>query len=567
MDNIKCVLYARVSSREQEDTGYSLPAQEKLLKEYSHQRELKIEKKFSVTESASGKKQRQVFGEMLEVLKKKNIKIIVCEKIDRLTRNLKDAVKVNEWINEDPEREVHFAKENWILTRESKSNEKFIWNIRVSVSQYYTDNLSEEVKKGQKEKIAQGWLPTRPPLGYKTIGEKGHKIHILDEVKAPLVKKMFEFYATGDYSLKKLVNQMYNLGLRTNAGNRFVKSRLATTLGDPFYFGKLRWNNEVSDGKQEPLISKDLFDAVQNVLKSKNTPKYSKHIFLFKGLIKCEECGGRITWETHRNIIYGHCNHYRNCKQKVWHKELDINERVVDILDKLQIKQSGIYDWIKKALKESHKDKIEFHNSSIEALEQRLAQIQNRLDRIYDDKLDGRINEDFYQRKLNQFSQEKDNVLNSIKKHTNSDENYFKLSLNFFELAQKAKEIYVSIKEVEKKRSLLRLMFKDFLLSDDGFEFEPTEAFKLIAQATNLSNCLKTEKTITSDGKIFEHTQKATESGLLCDFAVTKSGNLVMESLEPRFDFRTSRNPLLQERFGDNTLKSRPLLRGEDSNL
>jgi hypothetical protein len=70
------------------------------------------------------------------------------------------------------------------------------------------------------EKIRQGWLPTKPPLGYKTVGDKGHKIHIVDEEKTPLIRKMFELYATGNYSLKKLVQVMYKEGLRTRNGNK-----------------------------------------------------------------------------------------------------------------------------------------------------------------------------------------------------------------------------------------------------------------------------------------------------------------------------------------------------------
>jgi len=142
---------------------------------------------------------------MLKYARKNKIKIIVCEKVDRLTRNFRDAVRINEWMNEDPERKIHLVKENCILSKDSKSHEKFIWNIKVSVAQFYTDNLSEEVKKGQMEKIAQGWLPSKPPLGYKTVGEKGHKVHVIDENVAPLIRKMFELYATGNYSLKKLV--------------------------------------------------------------------------------------------------------------------------------------------------------------------------------------------------------------------------------------------------------------------------------------------------------------------------------------------------------------------------
>lgn len=169
---MKTVLFCRVSSKEQETEGYSLSSQEKLLSEYAQAKHFNVKRVFAISESASGSVQRNTFKQMLTYLSKNDIKILIVEKTDRLTRNHKDAVAMNDWVNEDPERQVHFVKENFFLHKESKSNEKFIWNIKVSVAEYYLDNLSEEVKKGQKEKLAQGWLPTRPPLGYKTVGEK-----------------------------------------------------------------------------------------------------------------------------------------------------------------------------------------------------------------------------------------------------------------------------------------------------------------------------------------------------------------------------------------------------------
>ena len=125
---------------------------------------------------------------MIAFLQKKGITVLICEKTDRLTRSRRDAVVIDEWVRDSSDREVHFAKENFILSRDSRANEKFIWGIKVEVAQYYINNLSEEVRKGQKEKIEQGWLPTKPPLGYKTIGEKGRKTHVIDEELAPLVR-------------------------------------------------------------------------------------------------------------------------------------------------------------------------------------------------------------------------------------------------------------------------------------------------------------------------------------------------------------------------------------------
>ena len=484
---MKSILFARVSSREQEETGYSLSAQEKLLKEYAERKSFRIAKIFSISESASGKSQREIFNGMMGYLKKNNIKIIVCEKTDRITRNLKDAVLINDWLNEDQERQVHLVKDSLILHKNSRSQEKLNWNIRIVFAQNYIDNLSEEVKKGQMEKIRQGWLPTKPPLGYKTIGEKGHKIHIIDEEKAPLIKKMFELYATGNYSIKKLVQIMYEEGLRTRGGNKLCKGRLGELLSDPFYYGKIRWNDEIFDGKQESLISKELFDRVQWILKRKATPKYKKHFPLFRGLIRCDECDGLITWETQKGHWYGHCNHYRNCSQETWVRQEKIEEQLLPYFDRITIKSLRLTEWVKRALKESHQDEIEYHNKSIEELNRRYEQIQRRLNILYDDKLDGKITPEFYEQKFKQYTQEKEEIVASIEKHSNAQTKYFELGISIFELSQKAKEIYQKI-STEDKRTLLNLIFSNLRLNEGKLSGIFNPAFEILASSVKATN-------------------------------------------------------------------------------
>lgn len=500
---MKTVLFARVSSREQEDTGYSLPSQEKLLKEYAEKKDFKIAKKFSISESASGRYQRKSFDEMLDYVRKNDIKIIICEKVDRLTRNLKDAVFINEWLNEDAERQVHFVKDNNVLSRDAKSNDKFIWNIKVSTAQYYIDNLSEEVKKGQKEKIAQGWLPQKPPLGYKTIGEKGHKIHIIDDNKAPLVKKMFELYATGNYSLKRLVEKMFEEGLRTYGGNKLCKSRLATLLSDPFYMGKIRWLGEVFEGKHEALISEELFNSVQRVLKGKTTPRYTKHLYLFKGFLKCEECGGIITWEKHKGIVYGHCNHYRNCSQETWIKEPEAEKQLSGLFNNLQIKNEKLIGWIREALKQGHKEEAEYHTSALNELNKQQTQVQIRLDNLYDDKVDGKITKDFYERKFKKYTEEKETILTSIKKHSDASNKYFELGVNIYDLSQQAPELYKKA-DLEEKQQLMRLVFEGLYLKGEKINYSYAKPFDMLAEAVKATNSSKVLNSAKNPDKIFE---------------------------------------------------------------
>src|SRR3989339_1010087 len=513
----KCIIFCRVSSKEQEETGYSLPAQEKYLKEYCYKKELAIDKVFKISESASGEKQRDKFGEMLKYVKDKKLKIIVCEKADRLTRNFKDMVAVDGWLRQAGERKVHLVKDILIMHKETRAHDNFVWDMKVAVARFYTNNLSEEVKKGKKEKIAQGLLPNKPPVGYKTVGEKGHKIILIEEEKAVMVKKMFELYASGNYSIKRLTLTMFEEGLRSYHGVKLVKSRVHRLLREPFYTGKMRWNGQIYDGKHEPIITQELYDKVQNMLTGKTTPKLTRHDYLFNRLCRCATCGGLTTWESQRGgLVYGHCNHYRDCTQETWVREEKVEEQIIDGFDKLVIRNQRIAEWIKKALKESHADETVYHSTTIEELNQRYEQIKKRLDKLYDDKLDEKITLDFYNQKFKQYTGEKNTVLETIKKHSQASNGYFNFGINFYELSQRAKQIYMTAKEkglAEEQRCLIRLVFTNLKLDEGKLLYDYTKAFKILAQAVKETNCSKVDKIDQFECKSFEHQEKSNVTG------------------------------------------------------
>lgn len=529
---MKAVLFARVSSKDQEETGYSLPSQQKLLKSYAERKKFRIAKVFSISESASGKSQREIFNEMMNYLQKQNIKIIICEKVDRLTRNFKDAVLIDDWLEKDEEKQVHLVKDSLILHKNSRSQEKLNWGIRILFAKNYIDNLKEEIKKGQEEKLAQGWIPAKPPLGFRTVGEKGHKIHVVDEDKAPFVRKMFELYVTGNYSIKKLSDIMYKEGLRTRGGNKLIKSRLHELLTDPFYYGKIRWNDKIYDGKHEPLISKEIFDKVQEILKSKTTPKFNKHFYLFKKLIRCAECGGLITWEKQKGIIYGHCNHYRNCSQKTWVTEPKIEGKISEVLGELELKSPKLVNWIRKALKESHQDEINYRSSTLKELNTRLKQVEKRMDNLYDDKLDENITPELYKRKFKQYTEEKETIVQAIQKYSQASNKYFELGVNIYELSQKAKKLYLKA-TLEEKRRLISLVFSKIKLDEGNLTYQYSELFAELSKAILATNSSKEPLADKSPSKIFEprkfgynHTQFASSDSELCALLWGQDSNL-----------------------------------------
>src|SRR5215204_6843020 len=192
----QAVIYARVSSKEQEKEGFSIPAQLKLLKEYAAANGLTVVQEYVDVETAK-QTGRAAFGEMVGFLKAHpSIRVMLVEKTDRLYRNLKDWVTVDEL-----EVEMHFPKEGVVLSRESRSSEKFMHGIKVLMAKNYIDNLSEEARKGMQEKAEQGIWPTKTPLGYRNVPDPdGKKIIATDPAIAPLIAKLFEWYARGDIS-------------------------------------------------------------------------------------------------------------------------------------------------------------------------------------------------------------------------------------------------------------------------------------------------------------------------------------------------------------------------------
>lgn len=484
MSNTKCLIYARVSSKEQEDTGYSLDAQEKLLQDYASKNDLGVKKAFRVSESASGKQIRKTFNELLSYADKNKISLILCEKIDRLTRNLKDAASVSDWINEDGKREIHFVKESFIVNKNTRAHENLVWDMKVAIARFYTNNLSEEVRKGQKEKISQGWLPAKPPVGYRTIGEKGHKTHIIDESSAPLVKKMFELYSSGNYSLNALAATMHKEGLRNREGGKVGKSRMHEQMSDPFYYGKIRWNDEIYEGQHEPLISKELFEAVQaKLMRKTDNPQYKKHLPVFKAKIKCEECGGIIAWETQKGHWYGHCNHYKKCSQKAYVRQEKVEEQLFPHFDKAAPKNEKVLKWLEKALKESHKDEIDYNTQKREAFNRVIRTADKRIEEAYKDKLDGKMPAALCEKVMNDTTKEKEEAIEALGKLSKGRTQYYEAGYSIHELALKAIAIYQSKKAApEDKRLLLSYIFSNLSQNDNGIGINYSLAFEFLLE-------------------------------------------------------------------------------------
>jgi len=241
----QAVIYFRVSSKPQDEDGFSLPAQRKLLIEYGHSSALRIVKEFVDIETAktSG---RSAFGQMVKFLQKNpSVTHIIVEKVDRLYRNFKDYVLIDEL-----RCTLHLVKDGQVLSPDSRSSEKFLHGIKVLMAKNYIDNLSEEVRKGMTEKAEQGIWPSYAPLGYLNTKLPSGKNGIAqDKSRAKLVRRLFEMYATGNFSLKQLAQWAASARLTFRKSGRPVnKATIQGILHNLIYTGDFEFNGKVYKG-------------------------------------------------------------------------------------------------------------------------------------------------------------------------------------------------------------------------------------------------------------------------------------------------------------------------------
>jgi site-specific DNA recombinase len=274
------VVCARVSSQEQSQ-GYSIAAQLRLLHEYAQQKQLLVEREFIDVET--GKRAgRTGFNDMLAFLRKTNTRVVLVEKTDRAYRNIKDWVTLDEF-----GLELHLVKENVILSPDSRSSEKFMHGIKVLMAKNFCDNLSEEVRKASLEKSRSGLWPSYAPVGYRnTAREDGKRIIVPDPVTAPVITQLYEWFATGQYSLKALAAKARDAGLRLGKG-KLHKSEVHQVLRKRIYSGDFDFDGTTYHGTHTPLVTKDTWERVQELLEGKTRPRKQKHDFPYTGIITC----------------------------------------------------------------------------------------------------------------------------------------------------------------------------------------------------------------------------------------------------------------------------------------
>src|SRR5262245_18749855 len=440
--------YARVSSKDQEREGFSIPAQRKLLQLYARDRHLKIAREFDDVETAK-QAGRSGFAEMIAFLKTTpSCRSILVEKTDRLYRNFRDYVTL-----EDLDVAIHFVKENTVVSPESRSADKLMHDIRLAMAKNYVDNLSEEVRKGLREKADQGHWPSVAPVGYVN-NLQTHRIEP-DPLRAPLITKIFDLYATGEYSVKRLTIQAKELGLtHPRSGRPMMKAQMHRLLQNELYIGNFRWLGKLLKGSHEPLVTPERFAQVQAVLTRKPRARYPKQRHAFMGLLTCARCGCSMTAEKKKGrYVYYRCTGFKGACGNTYIREEALSELLGTIVAPIQI-TSEVADGIASALQTSDAESERARTEALRVLDQRRAKVMAKIDRGYDDFVSGKISDGFWTRKSPEWETEVSEIDRARARLLQPRPPATATAQTILELAQRAVFLYETQDPVEQRRLL-----------------------------------------------------------------------------------------------------------------
>jgi hypothetical protein len=258
--------------------------------------------------------------------------------------------------------------------------------IAFGQSKYYVDNLKENVTRGMRQKIRNGIWPLWAPLGY--LNNPLTRGIDFDTKKAVLVKRMFKVYSSGNYTLKEISEWCKKAGLKSNLDNDISPGQIQSTLQNIFYIGLMKYKGEVFEGKHKPIITKKLFDRVQDILKERGKPQKIKQNFPFLGLMKCP-CSAAITAEkkvkpSGREYVYYRCTKKKGpCPEKHFLREENLISQIKTYLQKVFLSSQGT----EKVLVELEKDELKAREETkilVQNLKKELGEIETKLEKLLD---------------------------------------------------------------------------------------------------------------------------------------------------------------------------------------
>ncbi len=357
---IQYCLYARKSSESDERQAMSIDSQIKEMLTLAKKENLLVKEIREESHSAKSSFERPVFNQMLKDIENGLFNGILTWAPDRLSRNAGDLGRLVDLMDKNKLLQI----KTYSQVFSNNPNEKFLLMILCSQAKLENDQKGLNVKRGLRTKCEMGWRPGYAPIGYINIMKNNRIEYIeIDKERAPIIKQMFYRVAYRGHSGRTLKRWLDKIGFTTKYGKKFCLGRIYKTLKNPFYYGEFIYGGVKYKGKHTPLITKQVFDKVQQQLIVPPKQWYKKQ-FPFKIICKCGSCGGSITAEEkykklkyggYKKYIYYHCARSVNydCDEPYITEE-DLIKQLITHLDEIKINEKLLSNTLKKEIERFH---------------------------------------------------------------------------------------------------------------------------------------------------------------------------------------------------------------------
>lgn len=480
-------IYARKSTESEDRQILSIDSQIRELKEFATREGLEVSGVFTESKSAKAPG-RPVFNDLFARIQKGAIDRVICWKLDRLARNPVDGGAMIWAMDEQKLKAIYTPQHVFVNT----GNDKFIMQIELGMAKKYIDDLSDNVKRGIRARLAQGWVSGRSPLGY--LNDRTEKRVVKDPDRFPLVRKMWDMLLTENYSPPHILKTATdNWGLRTRGFKRTGGGPLTLTsiyrlFQNPFYYGALRHNGEFHVGKQEPMISKSEFDRAQRVLSRTNTPRPQEYAFAYTGILRCGECGCSITAEHKVNrqghrYVYYHCTRRKpgvHCSQKAIEVK-DLESQVRSFLDSITISE-GLKEWAIQRVIELNNEESAKDQTGFESLNRRLSACKREQTELVNLRLRGMLTDDEFLSKKKELEDERFRITELLQDSDSHFTNVLDRCSEVFDFALKAKGLFER-SDPEARRAILRFAGSNLTLRDKTLTITPQKPLFFVQRA------------------------------------------------------------------------------------
>ena len=476
---MKAVILTRVSTREQEE-GHSLPAQNTRLLDYAKRKQLEVIKTFQIIESSTRGKRKE-FMQMIEFCKEQPETIaIIADAVDRIQRSFKESVLLDDLIRQE-KIELHFFREGMVIGKKASSTDIMRWDFSVMGAKAYVLQLSENVRRSLDYKLRNGERAGVAPCGYENYVDENGKHSIRPkEPDATKVRRLFEMYSIGGTSAHQLARVADTWGLRSYSGKKLTTTSIFHILSNPFYYGEMLAKGKLHRHIYTPLISKALWDKVQEQKAAQGSKpfKYGELPFLYRGIFtdyyRQIICPCEIKKQ---KFFYVVC--YKENGTRLYIPEKEIDNQIISILNRISIPDEMI-NHFRQHIKDAKESEVAFRNDELARLKAEITKIEGRLEKLFNMRLDNEIDKQTYEDKRDELNLKKGRLEDEIRAHGKADDGFNETVLDLFELVNHIGDTFSKGKSIANKQLLLHFIFKKLVLKEGNIGYELNPPFSYI---------------------------------------------------------------------------------------